>query len=457
MTQTKMQADKNSHILKEGTKTKLRAALEYRKLETTTIFNNEFTGVAHSIAQTPTTLYHAKKSAIMDKFKPCSENVDIKTNPSAIVIEMSAMIMMKANCNAETFHDFALILYNYIMDIAKDFERVDIVCDQYFDNSLKEGTRSGRGQGSLKLFEDGTKFPEKMRQDFLKHNTNKSQLNKYLAEKFMSFHKSSQSLTITYGNGILTTNEDLRHDPRISCCTSEEADPRLVRHAISCLEHNVQSVIVRTVDTDVFILLVTHWPYMSELGYETSLYCLMGSDSRNLKCYNIKEIAFQIGHDLCKGLAFFYALTGCDTVSSMFGFSKVLFWEHLSKQPNRKELLEVFEKLGCEPEEVTAEQIKVLERFVLRVYYPNKPEIDSLGAARADQFHRQAVSNLRKLPPSLPALRQHIKRACFQGGWLWRECLHNVVLPDAEEWGWIIGEHGRYTPSGRSRVVRLYP
>ena len=106
---------------------------------------------------------------------------------------------------------------------------------------------------------------------------------KYLPETFMSFHKSSQSLTITYGNGISTSNEDLWHDPRISCCTSEEADPRLVRHAIRCLEYNVQSVIVGTVDTDVFILLVTHWPYMSELGYETSLYCLMGSDSRNLK------------------------------------------------------------------------------------------------------------------------------------------------------------------------------
>ena len=47
-------------------------------LETTSILNNEFTGVAYSLGQTPTTLYHAKKFAIMDKFKTCSDKVDIK-------------------------------------------------------------------------------------------------------------------------------------------------------------------------------------------------------------------------------------------------------------------------------------------------------------------------------------------------------------------------------------------
>ena len=35
VTKTKMQADNNSHMLKEGTKTKLKTALKHRKLKTT--------------------------------------------------------------------------------------------------------------------------------------------------------------------------------------------------------------------------------------------------------------------------------------------------------------------------------------------------------------------------------------------------------------------------------------
>ena len=47
---------------------------------------------------------------------------------------------------------------------ARDFKRIDIVCDQYFHNSLKEGTCKGRGLGTRKIFDDETKFSKKMRE-----------------------------------------------------------------------------------------------------------------------------------------------------------------------------------------------------------------------------------------------------------------------------------------------------
>ena len=90
------------------------------------------------------------------------------------------MIMIKAKCNAETFYDFAMILYQYIMVQARDFKCTDIVCDQYLHNSLKEGTRKGRGHGTRKIFDDKTKFPKKMREDFLKCSKNKECLNRYI-------------------------------------------------------------------------------------------------------------------------------------------------------------------------------------------------------------------------------------------------------------------------------------
>ena len=159
---------------------KLRSALDYREMEANNLFTQELLGTAYSIALTPTSLYHAKKSAITDRLPTVSNPIFSDTTCGAIVIEMSAMIMIKAKCNAQTFYDFAMILYQYIMVQARDFKHGDIVWHQYFHNSLKKGTRKGRGQGTRKIFDDETKFPKKMREDFLKHSKNKECLNRYI-------------------------------------------------------------------------------------------------------------------------------------------------------------------------------------------------------------------------------------------------------------------------------------
>ena len=104
-----------------------------------------------------------KKSAITDEL-PTVSNAILSDTCGAIVIEMSPLIMIKAKCNAETFYDFVIILYQYIIVQARDFKRIDIVCDQYFHNSLKEGNCKGRGHGTRKIFDDETKFSKKMRE-----------------------------------------------------------------------------------------------------------------------------------------------------------------------------------------------------------------------------------------------------------------------------------------------------
>ena len=114
-------------------------------------------GVAYSIALIPNSLSHAK-SAITDRLPTVSNPIFSDTTCGAIVIEI---LMIKATCNAETFYDFAMILYQYIMVQTRDFKHIDIVCDQYFHNSLKEGTRNGRGHGTRKIFDDDKSFQRK--------------------------------------------------------------------------------------------------------------------------------------------------------------------------------------------------------------------------------------------------------------------------------------------------------
>ena len=59
------------------------------------------------------------------------------------------------------------------------YDKIDLFFDQYFEKSLKERTRSGRGEGSQYLLEgDSTEIPHKMVESFLEINQNKNEPNK---------------------------------------------------------------------------------------------------------------------------------------------------------------------------------------------------------------------------------------------------------------------------------------
>ena len=97
----------------------------------------------------------------------------------------------------------------------------------------------------------------------------------------------------------------------------------------------------------------------------------------------------------------------------------------------------VFVDLGNMPDNISKEQIDILEYYVKRLYSSNaKNENASLASERVSSFERSADNDLRKLPMPRPALVQHSKRSCYQAGFLWRECIANVTLPDSTLWGW---------------------
>ena len=277
---------------------------------------------------------------------------------------------------------------------------------------------------------------------------------RYLAEKFIAFHStnsSHQCLNITYGDTIKSTKQELLTNRRINCCTSEEADARLVRHAICCVEIGCDPVVVRTVDTYVLVLMISYSPFMNEISNSTRVFATMGSSSKQIKVYDVIELASTIGDTFCEGLSFFYAFTGRDTVSSMYNCIKTHFWDELFKQPNITQLLEVFAELSNQPMAATSEHVDVLEKFLVKVYYPKKVNTNSLTDERAAHFKRQASVNIRQAPLSRPALIEHIKRAWIQGGWLWGECIANAMQCIAlriyvTEWGWQYGNEDEYVP-----------
>ena len=138
------------------------------------------------------------------------------------------------------------------------------------------------------------------------------------------------------------------------------------------------------------------------------------------------------------------SLASVNVLSGIMYSHNRTFWDNVFSQQNLEKLIKVFQELSNQPENVTSEQIDILEIFVQRIYYPKKLNLEGLNKERLRHFKRQADTNLRIIPLSKLGLIEHTKRACLQGGWLWRECLHNVLLPDPTLWGWKHQVKGLY-------------
>lgn len=109
---------------------------------------------------------------------------------------------------------------------------------------------------------------------------------------------------------------------RIQPCTHEEADTRLLIHALDaqrCGHHNIK---IRSNDTDVVVLAVSSFHTINAehlwVAYVTG---------KTLMYLPIHHIASSLTQEEAEALPLFHALTGCDTVSFICGRGKRTAWE----------------------------------------------------------------------------------------------------------------------------------
>ena len=149
------------------------------------------------------------------------------------------------------------------MKLGANYQRIGCVFDRYFEKSLKECTRSGRGEGSQYPFErDSTTIPFQKSESFLSNSDNKDKLNKYLGRKLLELYQNEQMLVVTYENTSFTskpTCTELDQYIPVRPCGAEEVDQRLVRHALNLLRNGYKSILICTIDTDVLNLLISYF------------------------------------------------------------------------------------------------------------------------------------------------------------------------------------------------------
>ena len=161
------------------------------------------------------------------------------------------------------------------MFLVKGYERCDVVTDRYFAGSLKEGVREKRGSSGSKLIFNGlTPFPSQFGEVFLNNSENKEALNIFLANTLTKLHKNDEQIfVVTQNVTIIYNTRSTFSEELILYCNTEEADIKLIRHCINLADQGYRHIVLRTVDSDVLVLMLAYSHVMIKVT--DTLFCVL--------------------------------------------------------------------------------------------------------------------------------------------------------------------------------------
>lgn len=336
-------------------------------------------------------LRFAKKSDLLSSLE-----VPIQPTPpvsyDAKVFDGAVIVHALPVSTATTFSEYAdKVFLPFISTQLQTCKRIDVVWDTYRPDSVKEATREKRGKGARKKVSDQTKLPRNWN-NFLLDAENKQELFALLSEKFGYLScPEDKAMYITAGENVISSG------PPMPACNHEEADTRILVHVLNALEMGARSISVRTVDTDVVVILVGHFFDMHRAHGPFDVWVAFGM-GKHYRCLYINAICNHLGEPRSSALPAFHAFTGCDTTSSFLGRGKKTAWEAWKSFPDVTNAFLQIRANPFQPIDVMSSQFSILERFTV-VIYDKSNTSGSVNKARRELFTKMNRS-LENIPPT---------------------------------------------------------
>ena len=352
----------------------------------------------------------------------------IEHGRQVIIIDAMAVVQSMGKPTwVKTGRDLANHFVEIIARRSTGVSEVHVVFDCYdVPNALKERTRLVR-QGAerpivYQISADAVIAKVTMKQ-LLCCKENKQALALYFASHVIECKKDMQTaFIVTSERDCLSSNslpvEQLRSE-------QEEADTRILLHAVDCTRRGASSIIIQSPDTDVLVLVL--WIYR-QLCPDILVMVGTGGKRRSVAVGPLYEA---LGEDLVKALPGFHAFSGCDQTGTICGKSKVSCWNTLTKA--KQPVLNAFSTLGSST--VISEYTqKMLESYVCQLYIPST-ELTSIQEVRWLLFSKKQRTD-EQLPPTQAALCQMVRRANYVS-LAWKSCDSQYPsLPDPTLHGW---------------------
>ncbi|KAG1683196.1 TBC1 domain family member 5 [Nymphon striatum] len=313
------------------------------------------------------------------------ETRNVKSDAQMTIVDFMALVrkLPMKKMGLHTFEELAKSLSDRILATGSVSTRIDIIFDVYQKSSIKQMERAQRSSSeeiTMTIRSDNQKLPVNLDMFW------SSMLNKVrLQEKLLAGNETQIA--------ELSSNQ-------------EEADDRIMFHINDgVVKHGVQSVLVDSPDTDVFVNLIFHFNTTWQLQ---KLYVKLGN-RKTKKTVPVHLLVDQLDNGLVSCLPAIHALSGCDSTK-------------LSPQITsnaEKLLVSGLKKTDC----------STFDEYRWEQYHNSKKELD-----------------FNQLVCCSSTIREHIKRAYLQCK-MWLQAPTPVVTkPDPLQYGSLItDDHSVYS------------
>ncbi|RMX57942.1 hypothetical protein pdam_00021945 [Pocillopora damicornis] len=175
------------------------------------------------------------------------------------------------------------------------------------------------------------------------------------------------------------THRDVRH----LRSTQEEADTKIILHALDASDQGATQLSICSPDTDVLVLALQQYPDLCSNS------CFVTGTGSSRRVINLRSIADALKPTKTAALPAFHALTGADVTGSFFGKGKVTCWDESDNASTP--ILEVLANLGCgeQPDDSTKSGV---EQLVCRMYQL-KTDIKTVKALRWSLFKKNQAES----------------------------------------------------------------
>ncbi|MEL6989860.1 MAG: hypothetical protein AAGK97_18775, partial [Bacteroidota bacterium] len=301
-----------------------------RAVQISNILGHELSPVPLSLAK-PSGKMNPSSKADLVPLLTTDLNVEIihqlpkTSNPTCVLIDGHALIQSLGKPHeCKSFGDYADVFYKTVIKhLHGSTTRIDITFDRYLGtNSIKSATRSARTGKlrSIRKLIQGPSVPlPQVWNQFIAMDENKADLARFLSEEM---HRRTTSIPdnceVVIGGGFCDTLNARSNRREISnlAANHEEADTRLIFHALDVYRSNYKRITVICRDTDVLLLLLFH---LGSLPVEV---WMIAGTYKQIKCFPVHSIASNLDSNIIRNILSFHAFTGCDTTSCFSGFSK---------------------------------------------------------------------------------------------------------------------------------------
>jgi hypothetical protein len=149
-------------------------------------------------------------------------------------------------------------MFQSILSSSRGAKRIDVVFDVYMENSIKSAERLRRSTGNLTFRQLIPSYPVKQYNQFLSSPTNKRELIRFLLDQWK---QEEHFLTVESGTFYVTcdekcfqlSKEGMFEVPELES-TQEEADTRMMLHAIHATNQLIHNIVIHTPDMDVVVI-----------------------------------------------------------------------------------------------------------------------------------------------------------------------------------------------------------